>query len=159
MRNLLSNQTEATVDWLTYESSSVFTLFWNILWNQLPEEINQDFEAWLQGAQMVRMDTMGSQDSTKGIDNYNAIYSQKFVNLLIMATYHLNSLYGTWSCDQGVWWLFINQLDLLISLPSYSPLILLSSHPTLLSSYSPLQSYTAPHAWKVCSNSLFIAPL
>ena len=49
-----------------YESSSVFALFWNILRNQLPKEINEDFEAWLQGAQMVRMDTMGSQDSTQG---------------------------------------------------------------------------------------------
>ena len=44
----------------------MFTLFWNILWNQLPKEINKDFEAWLQGVQMVRMDTMGSQDSTQG---------------------------------------------------------------------------------------------
>ena len=64
--NLLSNQTGATVDRLMYESSSVFALFWNILQNQLPKEINEDFEAWLQGGQMVRMDTMGSQGSTQG---------------------------------------------------------------------------------------------
>jgi hypothetical protein len=49
-----------------YESSSVFTLFWNILCNQLPGEVNRSFEEWLEKTQIVRMDTMGSQSSTKG---------------------------------------------------------------------------------------------
>jgi hypothetical protein len=50
-----------------YESSSVFALVWNILRNQLPEDINKDFEGWLQEKQMVRMDTVGSQDVTRGM--------------------------------------------------------------------------------------------
>jgi hypothetical protein len=50
-----------------YESSSVFALFWNILRNQLPQDVNDSFEQWLKGKQMVRMDTMGSQDVTKGM--------------------------------------------------------------------------------------------
>ena len=45
-----------------YESSLVFALFWNIHHNQLPEDINKDFEEWLLGREMVRMDTLGSQD-------------------------------------------------------------------------------------------------
>ena len=49
-----------------YESSSVFALFWNIIRNQLPEEVIGDFTSWLQGKQMVRMDTMGSQDTQQG---------------------------------------------------------------------------------------------
>ena len=58
-----------------YESSSVFALFWNILRNQLPEDINKDFEEWLQGKQMVRMDTKGSQDVTQGM--YTVRYSDE----------------------------------------------------------------------------------
>ena len=50
-----------------YESSSVFALFWNILRNQLPDDISDDFKQWLKGEQMVRMDTKGSQDVTKGM--------------------------------------------------------------------------------------------
>jgi len=65
-RNLLSQQTEATVSQLMYESSSVFALFWNILCNQLPPEANGDFEAWLGRTQILRMDTLGSQTSTEG---------------------------------------------------------------------------------------------
>ena len=49
-----------------YESSSVFALFWNILQNQLPTEVNSDFEAWLQKSQIVQMDTTGSHGSTQG---------------------------------------------------------------------------------------------
>jgi len=49
-----------------YESSSVFTLFWNILQNQLPKEINSDFEAWLEVNNMLRMDTKGSQTTAQG---------------------------------------------------------------------------------------------
>ena len=66
-RHLLSKQTEATAGRLMYESSSIFALFWNILRNQLPGEVNADFEAWLKETEMVRMDTMGSQDSTQGV--------------------------------------------------------------------------------------------
>ena len=50
-----------------YESSSAFALFWNMVRNQLPQEVNGDFEKWLHENQMVRMDTMGSQDVTKGV--------------------------------------------------------------------------------------------
>ena len=60
-RNLLRKQTDETVTWLMYESSSVFALLWNILWNQLPGEINSDFESWLKDNKMLRMDTKGSQ--------------------------------------------------------------------------------------------------
>ena len=49
-----------------YESSSVFALFWNILKNQLPGEIIGNFEAWLQENKMMRMHTMGMQDSVQG---------------------------------------------------------------------------------------------
>ena len=65
-QNLLWKQTEVEKDRLMYESSSVFALFWNILQNQLPDEVNDDFKQSLQGGQMVRMDTMGSQVATKG---------------------------------------------------------------------------------------------
>ena len=65
-RNLLRKQTDKTVTWLMYESSSVFALFWNILWNQLPEEINSDFDTWLKENNMVRMDTKGSQTTVQG---------------------------------------------------------------------------------------------
>ena len=50
-----------------YESSSAFALFWNIIRNQLPEEVISDFTVWLQKNQMVRMDTMGSKGTTKGL--------------------------------------------------------------------------------------------
>ena len=50
-----------------YESSSVFALFWNILQNQLPHEIIDNFESWLQENNMVRMDTTGAQDSEQGV--------------------------------------------------------------------------------------------
>lgn len=49
-----------------YDSSSAFALFWNIIRNQLPAEINKDFEKWLKENEMVRMDTMGSQEGTQG---------------------------------------------------------------------------------------------
>lgn len=49
-----------------YESSSVFALFWNILRNQLPAEVNGDFEAWLGTTQILRMDTLGSKTSDEG---------------------------------------------------------------------------------------------
>lgn len=65
-RNLLRKQTGATVDRLMYESSSAFAVFWNILRNQLPKEVNDDFETWLKDNEMVRMDTKGRQDSTQG---------------------------------------------------------------------------------------------
>lgn len=35
--------------------------------NQLPQEINGDFEEWLKEHEMVRMDTKGSQDVTQGV--------------------------------------------------------------------------------------------
>jgi hypothetical protein len=63
--NLLSRQIDATASQLIYESSSIFALFWNILWNQLPEDVNKDFE-WLKDSKIMRMDTKGSQDSTQG---------------------------------------------------------------------------------------------
>jgi hypothetical protein len=63
---LLRKQQGETISRLAYESSSAFTLFWNRLRNQLPEEVIEDFDAWLQRTQMVRMDTMGSQDSVRG---------------------------------------------------------------------------------------------
>lgn len=66
-RNLLRKQSGEAVSKTVYESSSVFALFWNLIRNQLPEEINGDFEKWLKENQMVRMDTMGSQDATKGV--------------------------------------------------------------------------------------------
>jgi len=50
-----------------YESSSVFALFWNILRNQLPEEVNSDFDSWLQDNQMLRMDTKGSKTTVQGV--------------------------------------------------------------------------------------------
>jgi len=50
-----------------YESSSVFALLWNILWNQLPGEINSDFESWLKDNKMLRMDTKGSQTTVQGV--------------------------------------------------------------------------------------------
>ena len=65
-RNLLRKQTDETVTRLMYESSSVFALFWNILRNQLPEEINSNFEVWLEKNKMVRMDTKGSQTTVQG---------------------------------------------------------------------------------------------
>jgi hypothetical protein len=49
-----------------YESSSVFALFWNMVRNQLPEEVTSDFEKWLEESGMVRMHTKGSQDSSVG---------------------------------------------------------------------------------------------
>ena len=49
-----------------YESSSVFALFWNILRNQLPDEIMDDFQAWLENNRMVRMDAGGAQDVQHG---------------------------------------------------------------------------------------------
>jgi len=66
-RNLEGKKTEAAVTKLTFESSSVFALFWNILRQQLPEEIIEDFNAWLKEHEMVRMDTSGSQDRTEGM--------------------------------------------------------------------------------------------
>jgi len=66
-RNLLGNQSGTAVDQLLYKSSSVFALFWNICQNQLPGEVLEDFTSWLQQNQMVRMHTMGAQDTTKGI--------------------------------------------------------------------------------------------
>ena len=50
-----------------YESSLAFVLFWNILRNQLPQEVNESFELWLKDEDMVRMDTKGSQDTTTGV--------------------------------------------------------------------------------------------
>jgi len=50
-----------------YESSSVFALFWNILRKQLPQEINDDFEGWLQQTDIPRMNAMGAQSSGKGM--------------------------------------------------------------------------------------------
>jgi hypothetical protein len=50
-----------------YESSSAFALFWNAIRNQLPAEINTDFEEWLKDNDLLRMDTLGSQDVTKGV--------------------------------------------------------------------------------------------
>ena len=52
---------------LVYDSSSVFALFWNILRNQLPDEVIGDFEAWLKANKMLRMDTLGTQGKIKGI--------------------------------------------------------------------------------------------
>ena len=66
-RNLLWKQTEVEENRLMYESSSVFALFWNILQNQLPGDVMTTFEEWLQEKQMVRMDTLGSQDVAKGM--------------------------------------------------------------------------------------------
>ena len=66
-RNLLGRHTEVAVSQFMYNYSSVFALFWNIIRNQLPEEINSDFKTWLQANGMVRMNTMGSQDDTKGV--------------------------------------------------------------------------------------------
>ena len=63
----MKKQTNETVNRLMYESSSVFALLWNILQNQLPSEVNDDFKMWLQESQIVRMDTKGSQDSTQGV--------------------------------------------------------------------------------------------
>jgi hypothetical protein len=66
-RNLLRKQTDAAANRLMYESSSAFALFWNMLRNQLPDEILDDFDAWLKEYDMVRMDTKGSQDLKKGM--------------------------------------------------------------------------------------------
>jgi hypothetical protein len=63
----LRKQTEAEANWLMYESSSVFALFWTTVRNQLPSKILDNFDAWLKEYDMVRMDTKGSQDSTKGM--------------------------------------------------------------------------------------------
>ena len=38
-----------------------------MLRNQLPKEVIDDFDAWLDKHQMVRMDTRGSQDGSKGM--------------------------------------------------------------------------------------------
>ena len=65
-RNLLRKKDDATVTRLMYESSSVFALFWNLIRNQLPEEVNSDFEGWLHNNQMLRMDTKGAQDTAQG---------------------------------------------------------------------------------------------
>lgn len=66
-RNLLRKQTDTAITRLMYESGSVFALFWNILRNQLPGEVNGDFESWLQENQMLRMDTKGSQTRVQGV--------------------------------------------------------------------------------------------
>ena len=65
-RNLLRKKDDATVTRLMYECSSVFALFWNLIRNQLPKEVNKDFEGWLRDSQMVRMDTKGAQDTAQG---------------------------------------------------------------------------------------------
>ena len=52
---------------MKYESSSVFALFWNTIRQQLPAEITDDFDEWLNTQQMVRMDTKGSQKGTEGM--------------------------------------------------------------------------------------------
>ena len=65
-RNLLGKQADTAVTRLMYESSSVFALFWNLLRNQMPEEVIGDFDEWLNRHEMVRMDTLGSQDSAEG---------------------------------------------------------------------------------------------
>ena len=66
-QNLLWKQTNTTVTRLIYKSGSVFALFWNILQNQLPKEVNSNFELWLQETQMLRMDTKGSQTTVQGV--------------------------------------------------------------------------------------------
>ena len=33
----------------------------------MPEEVNKDFETWLKESQIVRMDTKGSQNTSKGV--------------------------------------------------------------------------------------------
>lgn len=66
-RNLLGKQPDTAVNRMMYESSSVFALFWNILRQQLPEEITEDFDKWLGDNDMVRMDTKGSQDTAEGM--------------------------------------------------------------------------------------------
>ena len=63
---MLRKQQGETISQLAYKSSSAFALFWNILRNQLPEEVIEDFDAWLQRTQMIRMDAIGSQDSVWG---------------------------------------------------------------------------------------------
>ena len=55
-----------------YESSSAFALFWNILRNQLPEEVNSDFDLWLKDNTMLRMDTRGSQEKVEG--DYSVVH-------------------------------------------------------------------------------------
>jgi hypothetical protein len=66
-RNLLGKPSDEAVTRMMYESSSVFALFWNMVRNQLPEEIVNDFDAWLKEHEMVRMDTKGSQESAQGM--------------------------------------------------------------------------------------------
>lgn len=38
-----------------------------MLRNQLPEDVIKDFDGWLKEHEMVRMDTLGSQESTEGM--------------------------------------------------------------------------------------------
>ena len=72
-RNLLGKKNTTTVTQLIYKSSSVFALFWNLIQNQLLEEVNSDFEAWLCDKQMVRMNPKGVQGTKQG--EYTVKYS------------------------------------------------------------------------------------
>ena len=67
VRNLLGKQTDVAGSRLMFESSSVFALFWKILRQQFPKEINKNFEEWLKESEILRMDTKGLQDVTKGV--------------------------------------------------------------------------------------------
>ena len=65
-RNLLRKKEDEAVTRMMYEASSVFAFFWNILKQQMPDEVMDDFKEWLQDSEMVRMDTLGSQAGIEG---------------------------------------------------------------------------------------------
>jgi hypothetical protein len=71
-RNLLQKQKDEQITRLMYEASSVFAFFWNVIRQQLPGEIIDDFKDWLRDEEMVRMDTLGSQASTHGVYTVDA---------------------------------------------------------------------------------------
>jgi hypothetical protein len=93
-RNLLRKQTDAAANRLMYESSSAFVLFWNMLRNQLPDEILDDFDAWLKEYDMVRMDTKGSQDSKKGCIR-SSVEKTHLNSIVPTCLHHLVSLQQT----------------------------------------------------------------
>ena len=70
-KNLLSrNRTKEEIEGLDYETSSVFTLFWNMCKHRLPAGIIDDIEDYMAETGIRRMDGNGlmasAQDPSKG---------------------------------------------------------------------------------------------
>jgi len=65
-RNLRRKLPNSRIRDLTYQSSSVFGLAWNMFQMQLPDEVIEDFNKWLEDSQIVKMNPSGNQKRPSG---------------------------------------------------------------------------------------------